>query len=75
MSTKRLAAPKWSQIPPSDDPASEVSELSDVMNRLRRDALEAQARQLADRVAEGDRGALDDYKRVSAQLAALKISS
>jgi DNA primase len=63
------------QIPPSDDPASEVSELSDVMNRLRRDALEAQARQLADRVAEGDRGALDDYKRVSAQLAALKISS
>ena len=63
------------QVPPSDDPASEQSELTDVMNRLRRDALEEQASQLAARVAEGDAAALGDYKRVRDQLAALKTSA
>ncbi|MDM7943945.1 MAG: DNA primase [Hydrogenophaga sp.] len=63
------------QVPPSDDPASEQSELTDVMNRLRRDALEEQASQLATRVAEGDAAALSDYKRVRDQLAALKTSA
>ena len=70
-----FACTQVEQVPPSDDPASELSELGDVMNRLRRDGLEAQARQLADRVAQGDPGALDDYKRVSAQLAALNTSA
>jgi DNA primase len=70
-----FACTQVEQVPPSDDPASELSELGDVMNRLRRDGLEAQARELADRVARGDAGAMDDYKRVSAQLAALKTSA
>jgi DNA primase len=63
------------QVPPSDDPASEMSELTDVMNRLRRDALEEQASQLAARVAEGDASAMTDYKRVRDQLAVLKTSA
>ncbi len=70
-----FACTQVEQVPPSDDPASELSELSDVMNRLRRDGLEAQARLLAEGVARGDAGAMDDYKRVSAQLAALKASA
>lgn len=57
------------------DPEAELSELTDVMNRLRCDGLEEQARQLADRVARGDASALEDYKRVNAQLLALKSST
>lgn len=60
------------QVPPSDDPVSEQSELSDVMNRLRRDGLEEQASLLASRVEQGDKTAMADYKRVRDQLAALK---
>jgi DNA primase len=70
-----FACTQVEQVPPSDDPASELSELTDVMNRLRRDALEELASQLAARVAEGDAGALADYKRVRDQLAALKTSA
>jgi DNA primase len=54
-----------------NDPASERAELADVMMRLRRDALEEQTRELAVRVARGEPSALEDYKRVSAQLQAL----
>ncbi|MGE0348507.1 DNA primase [Hydrogenophaga sp.] len=57
------------------DPATELSELADVMNRLRRDGLEEQARQLAERVAAGDGGAMDDYRRVREQLQALIAAS
>jgi DNA primase len=57
------------------DAEAELSELTDVMNRLRRDGLEEQARQLADRVARGDASAMEDYKRVNAQLLALKSST
>ncbi len=45
------------------------------MNRLRRDALEEQASLLAARVAEGDTGAMTDYKRVRDQLAALNTNA
>jgi DNA primase len=54
------------------DPSAELSELNDVMHRLRRDGLVEQARQLAERVAAGDASAMEDYKRVNAQLQALQ---
>lgn len=57
------------------DPAAELSELADVMNRLRRDHLEEMARHLAARVAGGDPSALEEYKRVNAQLQALNTST
>ena len=53
------------------EPDTELSELADIMNRLRRDGLEEQARQLAKRVALGEASAMDDYKRVLDQLQAL----
>ncbi|MBS3996473.1 MAG: DNA primase [Hydrogenophaga sp.] len=59
------------QVTLGSDPASEPAELADVMMRLRRDALEEKARELASRVAQGEPGALDEYKRVSAQLQGL----
>ncbi len=59
------------QVITGDDPDMEVAELADVMNRLRRDSLEAQARQLAERVALGDASAMEDYKRVRDKLQAL----
>ncbi len=56
------------------DPGAELSELVDVMNRLRRDSLVEMARHLAERVAGGDAGAMEEYKRVNAQLLALNTS-
>jgi len=60
------------QVTLGADPSDELSELNDVMSRLRRDGLVEQARQLAERVAGGDASAMEDYKRVNAQLQALK---
>ena len=57
------------------DPAAELSELADVMGRLRRDHLEEMARHLAERVAGGDKSAMDEYKRINAQLQALNTST
>lgn len=57
------------------DPALELAELGDVMDRLRADALEARAGQLAARVQQGDTTALDEYKRVRARIQALKSGS
>ncbi|WP_066272176.1 DNA primase [Hydrogenophaga palleronii] len=56
------------------DQAAERAELLDVMHRLRRDHLEAQARELAERVARGEAGAMEAYKRVLDQLQALIAS-
>ncbi|RJP65346.1 MAG: DNA primase [Comamonadaceae bacterium] len=69
-----FACAQTEQVTLGEDPANELSELADVMNRLRRDGLEEQARQLAERVAAGDTGAMDEYKRVRDQLQALTIS-
>ncbi|MDP3833168.1 MAG: DNA primase [Hydrogenophaga sp.] len=69
-----FACAQTEQVTLGEDPANELSELADVMNRLRRDGLEEQARQLAERVAAGDAGAMDEYKRVRDQLQALTIS-
>ncbi|WP_137921576.1 DNA primase [Hydrogenophaga sp. 2FB] len=63
------------QVIMGDEPDTELSELADIMHRLRRDGLEAQARQLAQRVALGDTAAMDEYKRVRDQLQALIASS
>ena len=60
---------------PETDTDTELSELADVMHRLRRDALEAQARQLAERVALGDASAMNEYKRVRDQLQTLIAGS
>jgi DNA primase len=70
-----FACAQAEQVTLGADPATELSELADVMNRLRRDGLEEQARQLAERVAAGDSGAMDDYKRVREQLQALIVAS
>ncbi len=58
-----------------NDPTSEQAELADVMARLRRDRLEELARQIAERVARGDPGAMVEYKRINAELQALKTGS
>jgi len=50
----------------------ELSELAGVMDRLRADALEAQAGLLAARVQQGDASAYEDYKRIIERLKALK---
>jgi DNA primase len=60
------------QVLLGDDPEAELSELTDVMNRLRLDALQDKASRLAEQVAQGEAGAMDEYKRVNAQLQALK---
>jgi DNA primase len=59
------------QVTLGNDPNAEIAELGDVMRRLRRDALEERTRELAVRAARGEPHALDEYKRVSAQLQAL----
>jgi DNA primase len=66
-----FACAQAEQVTLGADPAAEQSELADVMHRLRRDALEELASQLAGRVAGGDAGAMDEYKRVRDQLQAL----
>ncbi|MDO9437443.1 DNA primase [Hydrogenophaga sp.] len=63
------------QVIAGDEPEAELAELADVMHRLRRDGLEAQARHLAERVALGDASAMDAYKRVRDQLQALIAST
>ncbi|MBW0186346.1 MAG: DNA primase [Hydrogenophaga sp.] len=70
-----FACAQAEQVTLGVDATTELSELADVMNRLRRDALEEQARHLADRVARGETGAMDDYKRVNAQLQVLKATT
>ena len=52
------------------DPALELAELADVMDRLRGDALEALAGLLAARVQGGDASAYDEFKRVNEQIKA-----
>ncbi len=59
------------QATAGNDAQTEVAELAGVMQLLRRDFLEAEARTLADRVAAGDTGALEEYRRVNAMLQAL----
>lgn len=59
------------QATAGNDAESELAELAGVMQLLRRDFLEAEARSLAERVAAGDTAALDEYRRVNAQLQAL----
>ncbi len=54
------------------DPALELAELADVMDRLRGDALEALAGLLAARVQRGDASAYEEYKRVNERIKALK---
>ena len=63
------------QATAGNDPQAELAELAGVMQLLRRDFLEAEARTLADRVAAGDSAALDEYRRVNAQLQALAASA
>lgn len=59
------------QATAGNDAQAELAELAGVMQLLRRDFLEAEARTLADRVAAGDAGALEEYRRINAQLQAL----
>jgi len=54
------------------DPALELAELADVMDRLRADTLEALAGLLAAQVQGGDASAYEEYKRVNARIKALK---
>jgi DNA primase len=54
------------------DSGLELAELTDVMDRLRGDALEALAGLLAARVQQGDTSAFADYKRVIERLKVLK---
>ncbi|MBA4260930.1 MAG: DNA primase [Comamonadaceae bacterium] len=54
------------------DSGLELSELADVMDRLRADALEALAGLLAARVQQGDASAYEDYKRVNERIKTLK---
>jgi DNA primase len=68
---EQYACVQVEQVTLGNDPASELAELADVMMRLRRDALEERTRELAGRVASGEASALDEYKRVNAQLQAL----
>jgi DNA primase len=71
---EQYACGQVEQVTLGNDPGSELAELGDVMMRLRRDALEEQTRELALRVARGEPTALDEYKRVNAQLQALVAS-
>jgi DNA primase len=52
------------------DPALELAELADVMDRLRGDALEALAGLLAARVQGGDASAYEEFKRINEQIKA-----
>jgi DNA primase len=56
------------------DSDQELAELTDVMDRLRADALESMAALLAARVQQGDATAFADYKRVIERLKALKTA-
>lgn len=56
------------------DSGQELTELADVMERLRADALESLAGQLAARVQQGDVAAYEDYKRVIERIKDLKRS-
>ena len=63
------------QATAGNDAQTELAELAGVMQLLRRDFLEAEARTLADRVAAGDTAALEEYRRVNALLQALLSGS
>ncbi|MBL8387988.1 MAG: DNA primase [Hydrogenophaga sp.] len=54
------------------DSAAEREELGGVMNLLRRDDLQARSDALAARVQAGDRGAYEEFKRVTERLRALQ---
>ena len=54
------------------NPTLELAELTDVMDRLRGDALEALAGLLAARVQGGDALAYEEYKRINERIKALK---
>lgn len=53
-----------------NDPTSEHAELQGIMQRLRSDALNEQARQLAQRAAQGDVAAYEAYKEIMERLKA-----
>jgi DNA primase len=54
------------------DSQAEIDELAGVMDLLRRDALEARAKELAPLAQQGDPAAYEEFKRVNERLRTLK---
>ena len=67
-----MACTEVEQATMGADTELELAELAGVMDLLRGDALSARADALAQRVAQGDRSAFEEFKRVNEQIKALK---
>jgi DNA primase len=67
-----MACTEVEQATAGADSELELAELAGVMDLLRGDALSARADALAQRVAQGDRSAFEEFKRVNEQIKALK---
>jgi len=67
-----MACTEVEQATMGADTELELAELAGVMDLLRGDALNARAEALAQRVAQGDPSAFEEFKRVNEQIKALK---
>ena len=67
-----MACTEVEQATAGADSELELAELAGVMDLLRGDALSARAKALAQRVAQGDPSAFEEFKRVNEQIKALK---